>query len=649
MLARLLIIASLLVCAAPSAAQDAAVSARITRYGRMPRTQARDLARTIHRRLQENGQRGAAVGYDPLRQVLGTALFGGPGRTRAEYDARLAQVVARLSAGLTEENLTALFAPSEGSAMRCATLFGINIAECDALAAAASQLDADLPFIGPDDGAALSAELTQAGASRDAAREIVRAIGTTMLSVPAALDSSPRGRRIALLMGECPGGLPDRETQVRAWHLGPTAEIARCLGVAIGREGRSAPATLTSALGMAEHAAVPFLRWSHGQPVREAPRPPPRPPSRDDLMAQASAHFRANRFAEAAQSYEAAASLDPAFVPAHQGLGVARMRMGNIRGAADAFRAAARLDPRSASIQVGLARALAQSGDREGAIGAYRMALSIEPGRADAQRELASLNPGPDLSSVRNEARAHFQAQRFVEAERAYRRLTQLAPNDGGAHAGLGASLFALGLAPEAAAEYRRATEIDPRNAGFFAGLGAAHERARDLSAARAAYERALALNPSQPGALAGMARINAAAQQQAQRPPPPGQPPPPQPQQPPPPQPRPNEPALPDTPTRDDIVRTLQPFVQRLAACSPTIDTTVTFRIVIGGADGMVREVETMGALAGTPDAACMETHLRGARFVRFARETFQVSYPFGLRGAQAGQAPPAEEAPPP
>jgi Flp pilus assembly protein TadD len=619
-------------------AQDADVVARIQRHGRVPRALARDIARRVHQRLIDNGRQGGDR-YDPLRQLLGRALFGGPGNTRAEYDMRLSQVVDQMSRGLTDRTLDAFFGGGDGTALQCAELFSMAMGECDALIAAAARADADLPYIPPDDGSSLLSELQSAGVERGTAREIVRAIGATMLAVPSGLDRSPRGLRLALLMGECPGGLPDRESQVRAWHLGPTSELARCLGVALGRDGARAPEMVRMSLGMNADAAVPFLRWSHDQPVREPQVA--RGPSRDDLMAEATAHYRANRFADAARSYQRAVTLDPAFMPAQQGLAVSRMRAGDPRGAAEAYRAAARLDPRSAPIQVGLARALAQAGDREGAIAAYRAALAIEPGRADASRELAQLAPpapqiarGPSPEQIRGQARAHFGARRYAQSEAAYRQLAQILPNDAGAHAGLAASLLALGRPAESVLSYRRATEIDPNNAGFWAALGSAHERANDAQNARVAYQRAIAIDRSHRGANEALARLA-----------PPANVPPPQP----PPQPtgptvfsssiqgqQPNGVALAETPTRDDIRRVLAPYEERLETCAPTVDTTVTFRIAIRGNDGRVAEVETTGALAGTDEAACFELHLSGARFVRFTRPQFEVRYPFQLRGAR-------------
>ena len=446
--------------AGSASAQDAAVIQGLTREGRMERGEARELARRVHDRLIENARRGGGE-YDPLRQHLGVALFGGPGRSRAEYNERLLQVVERLGEGLTQANLQALFAPSEGGALRCAELFGVAMTQCDALAAVASRQRLDLPYMAPDPGTELQGDLVSGGVPAATASEIVRALSAAFLSVPGSLDRSPRGQGLERLMRACPGGLSDRDSQVRAWHVGATSGLARCVGRAAGREGRRAASLLETAIGISAEASVPFLRWAHGQPVVEAPRGP----SVQELLAQATQHYRANRFADAARAYEQAALAEPTSLPAQQGLAVSRFRAGDARGAVDAYRVAARLSPRSAPIQVGLARALVQAGDRDGAVQAYRLALTLEPGRRDATTELAALAPprapappaAPSEAELRAQARQLFAARRFGEAERIYRQLAQMAPNDAGVHAGLGACLLGMGRAADAVTAYRRA------------------------------------------------------------------------------------------------------------------------------------------------------------------------------------------------
>ncbi len=596
-------------------AQAPSVMTRLSRHGRMSRDAARELASTIHTRMIDNAASGGNR-YDPMRQAVGGVMFDGPGANRAEYETRLRAVIGRLTQGLTEQNLEALFAPSDGAALRCAHAFEVTMAQCDALIAAASRQNADIPFLPADDGAALSRELTSAGMSAEAAGELVRELTATLLSVPASIDNSERGRRLTSLMAACPGSIPERASQVRAWHHGATSPLARCIGRAVGREGRAALGVMQSVFGVRPESARGFLRWAHGQSVRETPRGP----TREELMSTAQQHYRGGRFADAARTYEQVIAMDASFAPAHQALAVSRMRAGNAPGAVDAYRTAARLLPRSAELQVGLARALVSSGDREGAIEAYRAALAIEPNRADAASELMRLDGSAEARILREQARAHFGARRFPQAEQAYRRLTELVPNEAAVHAGLGAALLAQRRATDAVAAYRRATELDANNAGFFYAFGAALEAANERSQALVAYRRVLTIAPTHERARAAVTRLTPAAPPPAAVAATPGE-------------------ELPEIPSREALGRVLAPYLQQLEVCAPRLTGTVTFRIVIRGTDGRPLQIETLGESARTEEAACMEAQLGPARFPRFTRSEFEVQYPFELRGRQATQ----------
>ncbi|MEQ8457146.1 MAG: tetratricopeptide repeat protein [Sandaracinaceae bacterium] len=630
-----------LVCLTPAMghAQSAGAVRRLVTHGRMERGPARALARLAHERLVENARSGGD-GYDLLRQRLGVRLFGGPGDTRAEYDARLRQVLARLAQGLTEPNLEDLFSSGQEPALFCARTLRLPMGDCDALVAASLRMDADLPHLPPEDGAALEQELSQAGLSAAQAREVRDAMHAVLLSVPSSIDETPRGRRLGALLAACPGGLTDLGAQVRAWHLGPTSGMVQCVVREVGRRaGRNAPAIVQETFGV-RGAAVPLLRWAHGQRVVE-------PMSRDAVMRRARDHYQARRWADAAQAYARVTEQEPGYVGGWQGLAVSRMQQGDWMAAADAYRRAARLAPRDADLQVGLARALARGGDRAGAEAAYRMALTLQPGRADATDELAALTrPSADEEAARwrAQAREHFRARRFPLAAAAYREVVARQPGEAAAHAGLGASLLAQGDARGAVEAYVRATQLAPSQAGFFAALGAAQERAGDVGAATASYRRALAIDPGTRVARDGLARLGprpAPAPAPATEPEPAPAPSPglasalptraaPAP-------PPPSGPTLPETPGRADIVRTLAPVAGRLGACNPELSATLRFRMLIEGATGAVSEAELLGEHAGADYAACMEGHVRGVRFPRFSRESIQIEYPFEVTASVA------------
>jgi len=91
---------------------------------------------------------------------------------------------------------------------------------------------------------------------------------------------------------------------------------------------------------------------------------------------------------------------------------------------------------------------------------------------------------------------------------------------------------------------------------------------------------------------------------------------------------------SLPDTPSRDEIARVLRGLSDEVAQCresgvGPTIATT---RVVIHGATGRVARVTVDGDLAWTTVGACIGQTLEQARFPRFARDTFEVRFPYRL-----------------
>jgi serine/threonine protein kinase/tetratricopeptide (TPR) repeat protein len=108
----------------------------------------------------------------------------------------------------------------------------------------------------------------------------------------------------------------------------------------------------------------------------------------------------------------------------------------------------------------------------------------------------------------KNEARAHFQAGRFREAARSYELATRETPSDGGAFAGLGASLLAANDPDGAIRAYQRAVQIDGKSSGFHAALGRAYSMKGDRARAKTAYTRALALNPNNGAAKQGLEKL---------------------------------------------------------------------------------------------------------------------------------------------
>jgi len=76
-------------------------------------------------------------------------------------------------------------------------------------------------------------------------------------------------------------------------------------------------------------------------------------------------------------------------------------------------------------------------------------------------------------------------------------------------------------------------------------------------------------------------------------------------------------------------VMARLSPAVRRCAGSrSGTVPVTVTI-----GSDGVPQTVGLTGIFAGTPEGACMERVVSGARFARFRAPTFTVSYPYVIQ----------------
>ncbi len=368
----------------------------------MPASDARVLLRAVSAVLGSDAARGGEQ-YDPLRRAANVALFGpgaGPGRTRPEYDQRLQQVLGKLRAGLDPALLEALFSQRPGSAVACANAFGVTMGQCDALVAAASREPAALPYTPPDDGSDFAAALRHAHVARALATAIAHHLRAAMLGVPRSLTNDPRGRGLLELLQACPGGLREQEAQLRAWHVGPTVGMARCIAQKLAASGPAAVAAVEQRLGMSATGAVAFLIWGNpsAAPAPAAVAPAPAPTAAPPPAAQAAGWraqgrrlFGQHRFAEAAAAYGHAAAIDPNDAEAFAGLGASKLELHDGSGAVRAYEQAVRLTPRSSGYFTMLARAFVAVHDRNDAIGALHRALSLDPGNRDAQQGLRAL------------------------------------------------------------------------------------------------------------------------------------------------------------------------------------------------------------------------------------------------------------------
>lgn len=89
----------------------------------------------------------------------------------------------------------------------------------------------------------------------------------------------------------------------------------------------------------------------------------------------------------------------------------------------------------------------------------------------------------------------------------------------------------------------------------------------------------------------------------------------------------------LPETPSRAAVTRALGGLMPRIRRCAGDQVGLATARLRVRN-DGSVASANVGGSpFGGTPQGACMERIVRTARFPRFRRTTFDVTYPFSIR----------------
>ncbi|HBQ18393.1 MAG TPA: hypothetical protein DEF51_47120, partial [Myxococcales bacterium] len=89
----------------------------------------------------------------------------------------------------------------------------------------------------------------------------------------------------------------------------------------------------------------------------------------------------------------------------------------------------------------------------------------------------------------------------------------------------------------------------------------------------------------------------------------------------------------LPASPSRTDVARTLGPLMSRIRQCAGD-QVGMAVATILVRSDGSVASVNVGGSpFGGSPQGACMEGVLGGARFPPFSQTTFRVSYPFNIR----------------
>ena len=88
----------------------------------------------------------------------------------------------------------------------------------------------------------------------------------------------------------------------------------------------------------------------------------------------------------------------------------------------------------------------------------------------------------------------------------------------------------------------------------------------------------------------------------------------------------------LPETPPRDAVLRGLRSVSGPVRACGGGQHGVANTTVVIAGSSGRVQSARVAGSFAGTPVGSCVARAVRGARFPRFSRSTFSVTFPYSI-----------------
>lgn len=205
------------------------------------------------------------------------------------------------------------------------------------------------------------------------------------------------------------------------------------------------------------------------------------------MFEAASAHFRADRLAEAKVLFKdlATKGFRPGLCCHFMAL-IAQQR-GQHRKALELFDRAAALDPADVSVHANHGNLLAMLGQTDAALGSFDRALALRPAQAEVL-----CNRGNALHSL----------GRLPEALAAYEQALALRADLAEAWDGQGNSLVLIGEGPRALASYDRALLLQPDNPTIlYNRANALHGLDRHAEAA-AGYDRAIGLRPNWAQAL---------------------------------------------------------------------------------------------------------------------------------------------------
>jgi Flp pilus assembly protein TadD len=128
-------------------------------------------------------------------------------------------------------------------------------------------------------------------------------------------------------------------------------------------------------------------------------------------------------------------------------VGVAKLKLGQLREAADYSEQALQLNPDHWGAHNTLGRVLAAQGNHAAAAQQFQLALRLAPDSAELHNNLGN---------------SYVEMRQLSDAVSEFQAAIRLEPGSAAPHNGLGVALVGLGRLNEAGAEFKRAAELDP-------------------------------------------------------------------------------------------------------------------------------------------------------------------------------------------
>ena len=226
------------------------------------------------------------------------------------------------------------------------------------------------------------------------------------------------------------------------------------------------------------------------------------------LNNRAAAYLAEGKIQLAIDCLRRVVELRPESAQAHQRLGEAQERFGDLQSAASSYQRALALQPDSPELHCHLARVLFQSGALQPAVELYQRALVLDPKRFDIYNDLGLVltklgNYGAAVEAFRRSLRLnprsaktmagigyHFECKGdLISAADAYRDAIKTEPGLFAAYVDLGFVLYGLGELAEATDCFERLRTLQPDSAEATANLGLIHLLQGDLVTGWAEYE----------------------------------------------------------------------------------------------------------------------------------------------------------------